>query len=114
MLERHHDICGRVPEQRPGEDRPAAEAIGEKAAEKRADEEAGEQGGDEARDARRPEQTLGPGGEQTGLDQARRDIGGKQEVIEFEEHAEAQEHDDLPDRARRRQPVDAGRNRALA
>ena len=59
VLKRHHDVGGRIPEQRPGEDRPAAEAVGEKAAEKRADEEAGEKGGDEARDSGRPEQARG-------------------------------------------------------
>ena len=46
------------------------------------------------------------------FDQARRDIGGKQEVVELEEHAKAEQHDHGPDRARRRQPVDARRDRA--
>ena len=48
------------------------------------------------------------------LDETGRDIGRKQKIIELEEHAEAEQHDDRPDRARRRQPVDAGRNRARA
>ena len=114
VLKRHHDVRRRIPEQRPGEDRPAAEAVGEKAAEERANEEAGEQGGDEACDSGRPEQARGRRGEHARLDEARRDIGRKQEVVELEEHAEAEQRDDCPDRARRRQPVDTGRNRARA
>jgi hypothetical protein len=35
VLERDHDVGRRVPEKRPGEDRPAAEAVGEKVAKKR-------------------------------------------------------------------------------
>ena len=114
VLQRHHHVRRRVPEKRPGEDRPAAEAVGEKAAKNRSDEEAGEQGGDEARDSGRAKQSPRLGGQHARLDQARRDIGRKQEVIELEEHAEAQQHDDGPDRARGRQPVDAGRNRSGA
>ena len=114
VLERDHDVGRRIPEKRPGEDRPTAEAVGEKTAKKRANEEAGEQGGDEARDSGRPEQARSRSGEHARLDQARGDIGRKQEVVELKEHAEAEQHDDRPDRARRWQPVDAGRNRARA
>ena len=113
-LQRHHDVGRRIPEERPGEDRPPAVAVGEKAAKDRADEEAGEQSGDEARDAGRAKEAAGLGGQDAGFDQARRNIGGEEEVIELEEHAEAEQHDIGPDRARRRQPVDAGRDRSGA
>ena len=113
-LQRHHDVGRRVPEKRPGEDRPPAEPVGEKATKNCPNEEAGEQGGDEARHPRRAEEAGGRGGQQAGLDQTRRDIGRKQEVVELEEHAEAEQHDDRPDRAGWRQPVDAGRNRSGA
>ena len=93
-LQRDHDVGRRIPEKRPGEDRPASEPVGEEAAEDRADEEAGEQRGDEARDAGRAEQARGVGRQHAGLDQARRDVSGEQEVVELEEHAEAEQHDD--------------------
>ncbi len=109
-LQRHHDVGRRIPEERPGEDRPAPVAVGEKAAKDRADEEAGEQSGDEARDAGRTEEAGGLRRQHARFDQARRDIGGKEQIVELEEHAEAEQHDIGPDRARRRQPVDAGRD----
>ena len=91
MLQRDHDVRRRVPEQRPGEDRPAPEPVGEKAAKNGADEEAGEQGGDEARDPGRAEQAPRLRGQHARLDQARRDIGREQEIVELEEHAEAEQ-----------------------
>ena len=96
----------------PGEDRPPPVEVGEEAAQDRADEQAGEQGGDEARDPRRAEQADCLCREHARFDEARRDIGGEQKVVELEEHAEAEQHEIGPDRARRRQPVDAGRDGA--
>lgn len=47
-LERHHDVCGRAPQQRPREDRAVVEAVGKKVARDRADGQCGEQRRDEA------------------------------------------------------------------
>ena len=44
------------------------------------------------------------------LHQARRDIGGEQQIVEFEEHAGAEQQDRRPDGSGRRQSVDARRD----
>jgi hypothetical protein len=110
VLERHHDVGGRVPQQRPREDRTASEAIGEKAACDRADEQAREQRRDEARDARGAEQPVRGRRQDAALHEARRDVAAVQQIVEFEEEAEAQQHDELPDAAGGRQAVEAGRD----
>ena len=92
-LERQHDVGRRVPQQRIGEDRPPPEFVGEKTAGDRADEQAGEQCGDEARHPGRAEQARRRWRQDAGLDEAWRDVGRKQEVVELEKEAEAEQHE---------------------
>ena len=108
----HHDVGGRVGQERPREDRPAPEPVGQPAAQQRADEQAGEQRGDEARDAAGAEQPGRGRREDPGLDEPRGDVAGEQQVVEFEEEAEAEQRHEAPDRAGRRQPVEAGQDGA--
>jgi len=63
------------------------------------------------RDARRPEEACGIGGQHARLDEARRDVSGEQQIVQFEEHAEAEQRQHGPDRSRGGQPVDPGRDR---
>ena len=52
------------------------------------------------------EQADGRRREDAAFHEARRDVAGVQQVVEFEEEAEAQQHDQLPDGARGGQAVE--------
>ncbi len=112
VLKGHHYIGHGVPQQRIREDRAASEAIGEKATRNRADEKPRKKRGDKTRHTRRAEQAVRGRGQQPALDESWRDVAGVQQIIELEEKAEAQQHDELPDGARGRQTVESCGNAA--
>jgi len=107
-----HDVGDGVPQQRIREDRAAAKAVGEKSARNSADKQAGEQRGDKARDTGRTEQAMGGRRQQPAFDETRRDIAGVEQVVEFEEEAEAQQDHEFPDGTRGGQAVEPRGNRA--
>ena len=92
-LKRHDQRAGGIPEQREGEDRAAAEAVGEPAESERADEHPGEQRGDEAGEALQVEQALRGRLEQPGFEHAERDVGREEQIVELEPAAERKERD---------------------
>ncbi|KAH0431895.1 hypothetical protein KCU90_g5619, partial [Aureobasidium melanogenum] len=114
VLERHDDVGRGVPEQRPGEDRAPPETVGEKTACRRANEQAGKQRRDETRHAARAEQTVRRRGQNAATHETRRDVAGEHQVIQLEEKPEAQQHHQLPDRARGGQAVEPRGNARTA
>src|SRR5207248_8855242 len=101
-------------DQRKGEDRAPAVAVGEMAEKDRADEQSGEQGEDECPYAGHPigrehaERTERFRREIARLEEARRDIGGQEKVVELKAAAERDQRDQHPDMPRHRQPVEPG------
>jgi len=89
VLERHDDASHGVPEQRVSKDGAAAEAVGDKADQRGSDEEPGEHGGDETRDA-------GSRRKNAGVNQARSNVAGEEDIVELEEAAEGDESNARP------------------
>ena len=113
-LKRHDQRADRVPEQREGEDRAAAKAVGDPAEGERADEHPGKACGHKAGEAVQVEQPLSRRLEQAGLEHSRRHIGGEEQVVEFEPAAERKKRDQLQSVARRRQAIEARCHRHCA
>ena len=105
-LKRHDEGADRVPEQREGEDRAAAEAVRQPAEGERADEHAGEAGRDQAREALQVEQARRGRFEQAFLEQPDRHIGRKEQIVELEPGAERKKRDQPARMPRRRQAIE--------
>ena len=90
VLKRHDEGADRIPKEREGEDRTAAVPVGQPAERERADEQAQEQRGHETGKALEIEQSLRRRREYAGLEQADGDIGGEEQIVEFEPAAERQ------------------------
>ncbi|CAI8713849.1 hypothetical protein EMIT093MI4_110117 [Pseudomonas sp. IT-93MI4] len=99
-----------VPDQREGEDRAPAESIGQRAEQAGAEEQAEEGRRRERCLIGEAEHALIAGGEDPVTDQSRTDVGGLEQIVEFEETTNRQQRDQSPDRGDGGQAVDAGGN----
>ena len=113
-LERHDQRAGGVPEQGEGEDEAPAIGVGDPAEGHGAEPQAGEQREHEGAGAghleRRQdtEDAEGVGREQACLGHAGDDIGGQEQVVEFEAGAQRDQDNQLPHVATARQAVEPG------
>jgi hypothetical protein len=85
-----------IAEQRPGEDRAPSEPVGEKTQKEGADEQPGKGRRHKRADPRKTEKGLGRGGQQSAAGKARRDVAGKEQVIDLEPAAERQQDHQTP------------------
>jgi hypothetical protein len=83
-----HQVGGAVEQERPGKDRAASEAIGEKPTADGTDEKSGEQRCQESRYAGHAEQADCGRRQNTALDDSWRDIAGIEQIVQLEEKAE--------------------------
>ncbi|GCC49454.1 hypothetical protein chiPu_0033376, partial [Chiloscyllium punctatum] len=105
-LARHDDGRCAVEQQRVSEDGLAPVTIGEEAEAEGADEQAGESRRDEGADAGEAEEGLRRRGHQPAAREARRDIAGEEQIVDFEATAEREQNHQPPDIAGRRQRLE--------
>ena len=100
-LERHDHRRRAIGEQRPGEDRAAAEPVGEEAEEERSDEQSGKRRRNERADAGEAEERVAWWRSKLAAGQPRRDIAGQEQVVDLETAAKRQQDHEPPEITRR-------------
>src|SRR5581483_11905004 len=87
--------AGGVPQEGKAEDGAAPKAVGDGAEEERADEEPGKKSGNETGEAGDAQEALGRWREDAAGVKGWSDVGGEEEVIEFEAGAKGEQQDQL-------------------
>src|SRR5882762_9899632 len=108
MLESHNHRGGGVPQQGAGEDHAPPEPIRRESEEHGTDEQPGESGGDKTGEAVKSEERRRGTGEQPASHQARPNISGKEEIVDFKASAQGKQQYQLPDVSRSGKPVEPG------